>query len=118
MLAGSVKVGQGHFARASNAQTEGIGGTGLGLYLCRELVELHGGRIWCESVEGQGSTFLWHSPNIRLPPTVRLSSPVWEPDLREKSARDPHAEVLTLAVTFVRERVSINVQKNPVFVAS
>ena len=45
----------GRFERADNAQK--IGGTGLGLYICRALVEQHGGRIWFESVEGQGSTF-------------------------------------------------------------
>ena len=50
------------FARADN--TQGIMGAGLGLYLCRELIELHGGRIWFESSEGHGSTFFIALPII------------------------------------------------------
>ncbi len=47
----------GRFTRADNALAWGISGTGLGLYLCRELVERQGGRLWFESEEGVGSTF-------------------------------------------------------------
>lgn len=52
----------GRFARADNASAANIGGTGLGLYLCRELVERQDGRIWFESVEGKGSTFFVSLP--------------------------------------------------------
>jgi signal transduction histidine kinase len=47
----------GRFVRADNARTLGITGTGLGLYLSRELVERQGGRIWFETAEGHGTTF-------------------------------------------------------------
>lgn len=45
------------FYRVDNSKTREIGGTGLGLYLCRRLAEVMGGRIWVDSEFGKGSTF-------------------------------------------------------------
>ena len=45
---------------------KGIGGTGLGLYICSELVERMGGRIWLESKEGKGSAFYFQLPTVGL----------------------------------------------------
>ena len=46
--------------KAGDASTEQ--GVGLGLYLCRELVQLHGGNIWVESEPGAGSRFIFVVP--------------------------------------------------------
>jgi len=62
------------FYRLDPAMTEGVGGIGLGLYICNELVQRMGGRIWVESEGEIGSTFLFEIPateNVGARPLVR-----------------------------------------------
>jgi two-component system sensor histidine kinase VicK len=55
------------FFRLDPNMTHGIGGTGLGLYICRELVHRFDGRIWVDANNGKGSTFFVEIPIAKHP---------------------------------------------------
>ncbi len=59
------------FSQVDGSATRRAGGTGLGLSITRQLIELHGGKIWAESQSGKGSTFTFILP---VQQTARTSS--------------------------------------------
>jgi len=63
----------GPFQRLENSRPDQARGAGLGLMVCRRLVEAHGGEIWVESKKGKGSTFFFSLPNRSGTDTGRVS---------------------------------------------
>ncbi len=52
------------FYRVDNSATRTIGGTGLGLFICKRIIDMYRGRIWVESTVNQGSTFYINLPRL------------------------------------------------------
>ena len=65
----------GKFYRVDPQLSRGVGGTGLGLYICRELVRRMDGRLTVTSKEGEGSTFVVDLP-LAVAPTAEENAPV------------------------------------------
>ncbi len=60
------------FYRVDNSATRNIGGTGLGLFISRKIIDLYGGRIWAESEVGHGSTFYVNLPRLDSQKATKL----------------------------------------------
>jgi CheY-like chemotaxis protein len=80
------------FTQLDASTTRQFGGTGLGLSICHDLVEMMGGRIWAESVEGQGSTF-----HLELPLTRVVAEPVVQSDADDALPEDQGRVLRVLA---------------------
>ena len=85
------------FYRVSNMDRQEIGGTGLGLYLSRRLVEAMQGRLWVESVFTQGSTFFVELPRIDSQEAARLK----EEQERQAAQAASQGQVAAAAPVFV-----------------
>src|SRR5579864_5714851 len=88
------------FERLQHPQTRHVGGTGLGLYLSRELARQHGGDIEVNSVEGGGSTFTLVLPLTRPVPQSESAMPDFTPEVAPLPA--PRLKVLSAEVEETR----------------
>jgi CheY-like chemotaxis protein len=62
-------------------------GVGLGLYICRELVQSHGGKIWVESELGRGSTFCFSIPQEQPSEAIHVLVADDDPGVRDLMSR-------------------------------
>ncbi|MET0979773.1 MAG: ATP-binding protein [Candidatus Saccharimonadales bacterium] len=83
------------FYRVDNTETREIGGTGLGLYLCRRLVEAMNGRLWVESEYKQGSTFYVELPRTSHEDAMQM---IEAASLKEETAVSESTQTITTSL--------------------
>ena len=105
------------FSQANTSTTRQFGGTGLGLSIARNLVELHGGRLWVESEVGVGSAFNFELPYqpadaAELPADAPAELRPFQPALRVLVAEDNELNQLVARKTLEAWNVQVTMAAN------
>ncbi|HLK98073.1 MAG TPA: ATP-binding protein, partial [Hymenobacter sp.] len=105
------------FSQANTSTTRQFGGTGLGLSIARNLVELHGGQLWVESVENAGSVFSFDiaypaTDPATVPSEATLSVGCFEPALHVLVAEDNELNQLVARKTLEAWNVHVTIAPN------
>lgn len=95
------------FYRVDNSDTREIGGTGLGLYLCRRLAEINNGHIAVRSELGRGSTFSVVLPRITHERATEILEQVQAAHAAQSNQTQPAPEVTSAPVTDVPQPESV-----------
>jgi two-component system, OmpR family, sensor histidine kinase VicK len=81
------------FYRIDNSATRTIGGTGLGLYLCRRVIEAFNGRIWVESKVNEGSTFHFTLPRLSQTEVTQMQAAMTSTQTRTTAPTESSTDI-------------------------